>query len=73
MLRKANKMRDCIGADYGLHKPMRRPKDMHWNKFWRLHEKIEMLESRAIIVRFGMFRRSLGNRYQGLLGDIDDF
>ena len=71
MLRKANKMRDRLGADYGLHKPMRRPKGMHWNKFWRLHEKVETLESRAIIVRFGMFRRSLGDRYKGLLDDAD--
>lgn len=54
MLRKANKIRDRLGADYGLHKPMRRPKGMHWNKFWRLHERIEMLESQAFIVRFKM-------------------
>ena len=71
MLRKANKMRDRLGADYGLHKPMRRPKGMRWNTFWRLHEKIEMLESRAIIVRFGMFRRSLGDRHKDLLDNWD--
>ena len=69
MLRKANKMRDRLGADYGLHKPIRRPKGMHWNKFWRLNDDVETLESRAIILKFGMVRRSLGDGCNILLND----
>ena len=72
MLRKANKIRDRLGADYGLHKPMRRPKGMHRTTFWRMKDDVQALETRALVVRFGMFHRSLGDRYQGLLGDIDD-
>lgn len=71
MLRKANKIRDILGADYGVHKPIRRPKGMHWDKFWRLHDDIQTLETHALVVRFGMFRRSLGDRYNDLLGNWD--
>lgn len=69
MLRKAKKIRDRLGADYGIQNLIRRPKGMHWDKFWMLKDEVEMLESRALIVRFGMFRRSLGDKYQGLIDD----
>ncbi|NCC04598.1 MAG: hypothetical protein EOM37_11290 [Proteobacteria bacterium] len=69
MLRKANKIRDRLGADYGIQNLIRRPKGMHWDKFWRLREKVERLESRALVVRFKMLRSSFGDRYKELLDD----
>lgn len=71
MLRKANKIRDRLGADYGVHNIIRRPKGMHWDNFWRLHDEVEMLESRALIVRFKMLRSSFDGRYKELLDDWD--
>ncbi len=69
MLRKANKIRDRLGADYGVQNIIRRPKGMHWDKFWQLHDKVERLESRALVVRFKMLRSSFGDRYKELLDD----
>ena len=71
MLRKANKIRDRLGADYGLNKPIRRPKGMHRNKFWRLKDTVQALETHALIVRFKMLRSSFGSSYQELLDDWD--
>ena len=71
MLRKANKIRDRLGADYGVHNIIRRPKGMNWDNFWRLHDEVEMLESRALIVRFKMLRGSFCETYKKILDDLD--
>ena len=50
MLRAANKKRDRLGADYGVDKPVNKPKWVHWATFFRLHDQIANLETSALIL-----------------------
>lgn len=71
MLRKANKIRDRLGADYGVQNPLRRPKGMHWNTFWRLKNHVHTLETRSLVSTLIMLRGSIGGSYKKMLDELE--
>lgn len=48
MRRRACKIRDRLGADYGMGILVSRPKGMHWSTFFRLEEKLADFESMVL-------------------------
>lgn len=62
MRRRARKIRDRLGADYGLGLLASRPKGMHWSTFFRLEEKLADFESMVLQHELDETIRSFGFR-----------
>lgn len=62
MRRRARKIRDRLGADYGLGLLASRPKGMHWNTFFRMEEELADLESVVLQYELGETIRHFGLR-----------
>jgi hypothetical protein len=62
MRRRARKIRDRIGADYGLGLLASRPKGMHWSTFFRMEEELADLESVVLQAELEETVRNFGLR-----------
>ena len=62
MLRKARKIRDRLGADWGAGMIVSKPKGMHWSTFFRLEEQLADLESVVLQYELGETIRHFGLR-----------
>jgi len=61
MRRRARKIRDRLGADWGAGMIVSKPKGMHWSTFFRLEEQLADLESMVL-----QYELAENNRYFGL-------